>query len=116
MDALGRSLTSAESSLVENLIDQATDLVVGYLGRDLDPVPSPVARVVATMVAAVFLKPATTTSDYAASGYNTSREVATIRVGTESATTTGPWLTKTLRLRLKPFRRGMFSIRVVAGS
>lgn len=112
--ALGRSLTSTESAVVDNLLEQATDLVVGYLGRDLDTVPDPVSRVVATMVAAVFTKPATTTSDYNASGYNVAREVATVQVGTESATTSGPWLTKTLRLRLRRYRRGMFSIHVVS--
>lgn len=110
--ALGRSLTEQED--VSTLLEEASDLVVGYLGRTPSPVPSPVARVTATMVAAVLTKPATTSADYQASGYNVQREAATIRVGMESATTTGPWLTASLKMRLKPYRtaatRGAFSI------
>lgn len=112
--ALGRSLTSAESAAVDNQIDQATDLVVGYLGGIPDPVPGAVTRVVATMVAAVFNKPANITSDYNASGYNVSREVATVQVGVESATTSGPWLTNALRTRLSPYRFSSLTVITVA--
>lgn len=111
-NALGRSLTDSED--VSTLLEEASDLVCGYLGYTPDPVPDPVARVTATMVAAVLGKPAVTTSDYAATGYNTMREVAAVRVGVESATTTGPWLTAALKMRLRPFRsaatRRVFSI------
>ena len=111
-DALGRSLALTED--VSTLLEEASDLVAGYLGYTPDPVPSPVARVVATMVVAVITKPATTTADYGASGYNVARESATVKVGTESATTTGPWLTASLKMRLKPYRtaksRSVFSI------
>jgi hypothetical protein len=110
--ALGRDLTTDED--VSNLLDEASDLVVGYLGYTPDPVPPAVVRVVATMVVAVLTKPATTTSDYQASGYNVQREVATVKLGVESATTTGPWLTAALKQRLRPYRtsklRGVFSI------
>jgi hypothetical protein len=106
--ALGRSLTSAES--VDNTLDVASDLVVGYLGYTPDPVPGAVVRVVAEMVVAVLNKPSVTVADYTASGYNQVREAAGVHVGNESATTSGPWLTKALRLRLRPFRRGAFSI------
>ncbi|MCA9846284.1 MAG: hypothetical protein KC491_16700, partial [Dehalococcoidia bacterium] len=54
---LGRSLTSSESAVVASLLDRASDAVVSHLNREIDPVPGPVARVVAEMVAAVFLKP-----------------------------------------------------------
>lgn len=109
--ALGRSLTSTESTMVDNQIDQATDLVVGYLGNEPDPVPGAVTRVVAAMVAAVFSKPSITVADYDASGYSTAREAAGVHVGVESATTSGPWLTNALRERLKPFR---IAVRAVA--
>ena len=102
--ALGRSLTSTED--VTTLLEEASDLVLGYLGSVADPTPVPVSRAVATMVAAVLTRPATTTADYQASGYNVSREVASVRVGTESATTTGPWLTASLKMRLRPYRNG----------
>lgn len=109
--ALGRELTDAED--VSALLEEASDLVVGYLGHQPDPVPDPVARVVATMVVAVLTKPATTTADYNAGGYNTAREFANVRVGVESASSTGPWLTASLKMRLRPYRisaRRAFSI------
>lgn len=110
--ALGRDLTETED--VSTLLEEASDLVVGYLGYEPDPAPSPVTRVVATMVAAVLTKPATTTGDFGASGYNIARESATVKIGTESATTTGPWLTASLKMRLRPYRsaatRSVFSI------
>lgn len=111
-NALGRALTSSED--VSTLLESASDRVVGYLRFTPDPVPAPVARVVGEMVAAVLTKPAVTTSDYGANGYNVQREVATVRVGQESATTTGPWLTKSQKLVLNQFRTaksfGAFSI------
>lgn len=107
---LGRSLTSSESTVVASLLDRASDAVVGYLGREPDPIPGPVARAVAEMVAAVFDKPSPTTADYDVSGYSTAREYAQVRVGVESATSSGPWLTKTIRLRLRRYRRGSFTI------
>jgi len=100
--ALGRDLGEAED--VSTLLEEASDLVVGYLRSTPDPVPDPVARVVATMVAAVLTKPATTTADLGASGYNVARESATVKIGMESATTTGPWLTRSLKTRLRPYR------------
>ena len=112
--ALGRSLTEAESVSVSNQLEQATDLVVGYLDRQLNPVPGAVARVVATMVAAVFSKPSITIADYDASGYSTAREAAGVYVGNESATTSGPWLTNALRERLKPYRVGVRAVTVIS--
>lgn len=112
--ALGRSLTSTESGVVENLLDEASDLVVGYLGFSPDPVPGAVARVVASMVVAVLLKPSVSVADYDASGYSTAREAASVRVGVESATTTGPWLTNALRERLRPFRIAVVSVRMIS--
>lgn len=111
-NALGRPLTSSED--VTTLLEEASDLVAGYLGYTPDPVPSPVARVVGTMVAAVLTKPATNTAEYGANGYNVARETMPVKVGVESATTSGPWLTVSLKHRLRPYRtasgRGVFSI------
>ena len=112
--ALGRSLTAAESVSVSNQLDQATDLVAAYLGTQPDPVPGAVTRVVATMVAAVFSKPSITVADYDASGYSTAREAAGVYVGTESATTSGPWLTNALRERLKPYRVSVRAVTVIS--
>jgi hypothetical protein len=99
---------------VSNQLDQATDLVAAYLGTELNPVPGAVLRVVATMVAAVFSKPSITVADYDASGYSTAREAAGVYVGTESATTSGPWLTNALRERLKPYRVSVRAVTVIS--
>ena len=110
--ALGRELAEAED--VSTLLEEASDLVAGYLGYTPDPAPSPVARVVATMVAAVLTKPAVSTADYGVNGYNVIREAMPVKVGVESATSTGPWLTASLKMRLRPYRtsatRSVFSI------
>lgn len=100
--ALGRFLTESED--ISTLLEEASDLVIGYLGCEPDPVPPAVARAVATMVVACLTKPATTTADYNAGGYYQQREAATVQVGVESATTTGPWLTAALKKRLARFR------------
>ena len=111
-DALGRPLGGSED--VTSLLETASDLVVGYLNYTPDPVPGPVARAVADMVVAVLTKPAVTSADYGANGYNVARESMPVKVGVESATSTGPWLTAALKLRLRPYRsaktRSVFSI------
>lgn len=110
--ALGRAL--AEDEDVSTLLDEASDLVAGYLGYAPDPAPLPVARVVASMVVAVMNKPAVNSADYGVNGYNVARESMPVKVGVESATTTGPWLTAALKMRLRPYRsaatRSVFSI------
>lgn len=115
--ALGRDLTGSED--VSILLEEASDLVVGYLGFTPDPVPGAVSRVVAGMVVAVLTKPAVNVADYQASGYNVARESAVVQVGKESATTTGPWLTASQKQRLRPFlKRGnrAFSINTAVNS
>ena len=112
--ALGRSLTSAESAVVDIRLEEASDRVVGYLGHWPDPVPGPVARVVALVVKAVFDKPTITTADYDVSGYATSREAATVQVGVESRTSSGPWLTKELKETLDLFRSSVRSVGLVS--
>ena len=117
-DALGRSLTSLECRRVDNLLDEATDLVVGYgIDPAISPVPGAVTRVVASMVVAVFTKPSINIADYDASGYRTSSETAAVHVGTESATTEGPWLTASQKMRLNPYRvGGMNQVQMVSES
>lgn len=105
--SLGRDLTAAEEDAATPLLDTASDLVNGYLKWTVpDSVPGPVVRVVADMVAAVLLKPATSVADYAAGGYNTAAEPVPVRVGIESATSQGPWLTKSQKERLSPYYVG----------
>lgn len=102
-DALGRALTSSEN--VSTLLESASDRVVGYLRYTPNPVPAPVARVVGEMVAAVLLKPAVNSADYGVSnGYNVQRETLTAKVGVDTSTSIGPWLTAQQKLALNPYR------------
>jgi hypothetical protein len=87
------------------LLETASDLVAAYLGGRPDPVPVEVVRVVADVVVAVLTKPATTTADYQAGGYYQQREVTATTINTEApVTTTGPWLSKSQKARLRQFR------------
>jgi hypothetical protein len=101
-NALGRFLAEGED--ITTLLEEASDLAAAYLGGYPEPVPGAVSRVVATMVVAVMEKPQATSADYSAGGYNATRQPFTVNVGNESQTTTGPWLTKSLRIRLRPYR------------
>lgn len=112
--ALGRSLTSAETTVVDNLLERASDRVIAYLNRYPDPIPGAVARVVAEMVQSVFDKPTITAANYDATGYATSKEYAQVTVATESATSSGPWLTKTQKLVLDQFRVSVRSVGIVS--
>lgn len=107
--ALGRILTEAED--VSFLLECASDLAcnrLGYRPGPTDPVVTDgvAKRVVVLSVIAVLSKPAVNAADYGSSGYNVSRETATIRVENDTATTTGPWLSKSQKQMLEPYRRG----------
>lgn len=112
--ALGRSLTSTEEGTIDSLLEEASDLVVGYLGNTPDPVPDAVIRATATVVVAVLTKPSITVANYDAGGYNSAREAAGVFVGNESATSSGPWLTNALKQRLKPYRVAVRCVPVVS--
>ena len=114
VSALGRALTASETTSVTNMLEQASDLVVAFLGHYPDPVPGAVARATSTMVAAAFDKPTVTTADYDASGYATSREYARVSVGVESQSSSGPWLTKSLKSRLAPYRMAVRSVPLIS--
>lgn len=100
---LGRPLTEAEADLVSSQLDEASDLVLGYL-RCLtlaDPTPEAIVRVVAAMVAAVITRPTTqpANADQLTAGPYSMRY-------TEGSTSGGPWLTAALKMRLAPYRCG----------
>lgn len=109
--ALGRDLTAAETEQAPTLLDEASDLVIGYLGCDptdttQEPatVPEAVSRVVARMVARVLGQ----------AGHVPGSEGTTETVGPfsqtvrfASGTTSGaPWLTVTDKVALRPYRCG----------
>lgn len=107
--ALGRNLTDEETAQATTLLEEASDLTVGYLGCDptgttTGTVPGVVSRVVARMVARVLGQ-----SGHVAGSEGTTETVGpfsrTVRFG--SGTTSGaPWLTATDKIALRPFRCG----------
>ena len=96
--ALRRSLLDTED--VAFLLEEASDLVVGYLRYTPDPIPGAVVRVVAAMVAAALTRPAPVVDGAQAL---TAGPVG-VRVAPD-ASAAGPRLTRALELRLNPYRR-----------
>lgn len=104
--ALGRSLTPEEAERVGNQLEEASDLVLGYL-KCPPPTPTPdaITRVVASMVAALIMRPANqpVNADQVNAGPYGVRY-------TEGSTSSGPWLTSALKMRLSPYRCSMVSV------
>lgn len=124
-DRLGRSLTAAETAKVDGLLEEASALVIGFLGCDptdtsVEPptVPAAVAIVVSRIVARVFEQTASTAEfGSEATTDSTGPFSTTVRYG--AGTTSGaPWLTKADKLTLRPFRcdGGFTSLAISAGT
>lgn len=108
--ALRRDLTSQEEEGVDSLLDEASDLVEGYLiCPPPEPTPDPIKRVVAAMVAAVFDRATATpaNADTVTAGKYSMRYV-------EGSTSGGPWLTAALKMRIKRWRCSMVSVPLVS--
>jgi hypothetical protein len=101
---LGRDLTAAEDEQVDTLLDEASDLVIGYCHTDFEPgnpYPEPVTRVVAGMVARTLLASAVDdpfTEQQANGPFSRTRSAA--------ATTGDVWLTGADKIKLRPYRVG----------
>ncbi len=103
--ALRRDLTSQEEEDVDNLLDEASDLVLGYL-KCPPPTPTPeaIVRATASMVAAV-LRPT-----------NLPENAETLTAGeysmklAEGSTSKSPYLTAALKLRIRRWRCSMVSV------
>ncbi|KRQ20059.1 MULTISPECIES: hypothetical protein [Mycobacteroides] len=104
---LGRDLTTDEQDRVDDLLEEASDLVIGFLRCTPDPVPGAVVRVTARMVARVFgLKygpgespdPTVESVNAVMGPFQVNRKIDTDRTDGE------PWLSKKDRLKLRPYR------------
>lgn len=105
--ALGRALTTAEDAAVDSLLDEATDLLIGYLGTDPDPVPAAVKRVCARMVARVFAQAAGGAPVVGASQMQQTAGPFSQSTSFTSATSNGsPWLAAADKIALRPYRLG----------
>lgn len=102
--ALGRSLTSTEAVSVDTLLDEATDLIIGYLGCTPDPVPDAVKRVTARMVARVF------SQSQISVGASQVQETAgpfSRSTSYPAGTSNGaPWISAADKVALRPYRCG----------
>jgi len=106
--ALGRSLTSTETTSVATLLEEATDLLTGYLGCAPDPVPDTVRRVAARVVARVFSQAASAASP-PVGATQVQQTVGPFSQSTsfQAGTSTGsPWIAAADRIALRPFRCG----------
>lgn len=111
VDRLGRDLTTAETSRVDGLLEEASALVIGHLGYDptdtsVDPpvVPGPVTLVVSRMVARLFEREAAAQVSVGAESVTeqTGPFGRTLRYGV--GTTSGnPWLVRGDKVILRPY-------------
>lgn len=100
--ALQRALTPAEYEYIDTQLEEASDLVLGYLRCDTlaSPVPGAVRRVVASMVAAL-LRPTNVPEN--AEQVTAGEYSLKFSAGSTSKT---PWLTAVQKMRLTPYRCG----------
>ena len=114
-DRLGRPLTSEETAKADTLLDEASDLVVGYLGCELDPVPGAVSRVVSRMVARVLAQGESGAGVGVTQMGVTAGPFSQNRTFTDGAGSGSPWIEKTDKLKLRPYRcgGGMTSVSMV---
>jgi hypothetical protein len=102
-DDVAAALGRTPDSDVETLLEEASDLVAGYLGcPTLDPVPPAVSRVVASMVASALNRAPGMAG--IAPGDSLTAGPYTVRSGDSSSGTV--WLTNGLKMRLRPYRCG----------
>lgn len=109
---LGRSLTSGESARVSTILEESSDLVIGYCGTDFEPAPypGPVVRVVAAMAARSLVA--------ASSGADMVQQQTAgpfSMTFNASASSGDVWLTKADKMKLRAYRigGGMTSVELV---
>jgi len=104
--ALGRDLTFDEVASVSVLLEEASDLLIGYLGCEPDPVPDAVKRVCARMVARVF-EQASSGAAFGATGTQQTAGPFSQSVQFAAGTTYhAPWISATDKVVLRPYRCG----------
>lgn len=112
-DRMGGDLTSEDAKKATALLEEASVLVEGYLGRVLNPVPRAVSVVVSRMVARVLQAPAPSfsvdTVSQSAGVFSQSQKFTTGSSGGS------PWLTAQDKTVLNRFRRrrGFYSVSMV---
>ena len=102
-NALRRDLTEEETLWVSSLLDEAGDLVAGYLSPWTipDPPPGAITRVVASLVASVLSRPQGILPDT----QSLTADVYSVQFAA-GTTSLGPYFTAAMRERLRPFKCG----------
>ncbi|MFE7717490.1 hypothetical protein ACFU44_00385 [Nocardia rhizosphaerihabitans] len=108
--ALGRELTAAETDRVNSLLDEASDIIAGYLHpKTYDPTPDPIRRVVARMVARVYQSP---TDAIGVQGEQMSAGAFQVsHTFIPDSRTGGPWLSKADKIALRGYKFGAVSVK-----
>lgn len=108
--ALGRAPTAEETARLPGLLDEASDLVIGHLGCEPEPpVPDAVNRATARIVARVLMQDSTAGSGSTIGVTQISGTAGpftrqmTLADGSGSSS---PWLERTDKLKLRPYRCG----------
>jgi hypothetical protein len=105
--ALRRDLAADDLLYLDDLLQEASDLVTGYLypSEVPTPTPGPISRVVAAMAAVVLTRPSQIlpeTQSLQADGFGVTF--------TPGGNTPGPYLTLALKARLRPYQGGTTSV------
>jgi hypothetical protein len=105
--AIGRDELADELPPVDALLDEASDLVAGYLypSQVATPTPAAITRVVAATAATVLTRPPQLlpeTQSLQVDGFGVTF--------TPGAGSPGPYLTAALKTRLRPYRATMTSV------
>ena len=106
---LGRQLTTGETERAPGLLDEASDLAVGYLGCEPTPAPSAVARVVSRMVARVLAQDASPGGGESIGVKQigmTAGPFSQQRTLVDGSGSGSPWLEKADKLKLRAYRCG----------
>ena len=104
---LGRPLTPSEARLVDGLIDEASALVIGYLGcdpSDPGPVPAAVTIVTSRMVARALQQSESDVSPGEQARTTTVGPFSQTRQFVAGSTTGQPWLSAGDKITLRPYR------------
>lgn len=112
-DRLGEEIQQNKIATAQGLLEEASVLVEGYLGRSFEDVPRPVSVVVSRMVARVLMAPAPSFSVDTIS--QTAGAFSQSQTFTTGAAGGAPWLTtqdKTVLNRYRK-RRGFYSVSMV---
>lgn len=105
--AVGRELSADEALKVPALLDEASDLIEGWIRCTPDPVPGPVRRVAARMVARVLAQSAAAGNLVGVDQTGmTAGPFSAQRTFRDGATSGAPWLENTDKVKLRQYRRG----------